>query len=153
VGATQRVPASRPRSILCEERLTLKRLSCDPPAPWHNASDVKLRNAQLAAIDRSKVVDYLLNEAHPDNGGKARFFASLGYSREDPERLIQALRDVAEHGEVVSSAESVHGQKHVVDGWLSVHTQETRQWSIRTVWIIDCGEETPRLVTAYPGKE
>lgn len=69
-----------------------------------------LRNAHLAAIDRNKVVDYLLNEAHPDNGGKTRFFASLGYSREDPERLIQALRDVAEHGEVVSSAESVHGQ-------------------------------------------
>jgi hypothetical protein len=39
--------------------------------------DVKLRNAHLAVIDRGKVLDYLLNEAHPDNGGKARFFASL----------------------------------------------------------------------------
>jgi hypothetical protein len=86
-------------------------------ATWHNASDVKLRNAHLAVIDRSKVLDYLLNEAHPDNGGKARFFALLGYSREDPERLMKALRDVAEHGEVVSSAESVHGEKYVVDGW------------------------------------
>jgi hypothetical protein len=86
---------------------------------------VKLRNAHLAVIDRSKVLDYLLNEAHPDNGGKAGFFALLGYSREDPERLIKDLRDVAEHGEVVSSAESVHGEKHVVDGWLSVHTQES----------------------------
>lgn len=114
---------------------------------------MKLRNAHIAAIDRSKVFDYLLNETHPDNGGKARFFASLGYSREDPERLIQALRDVAKNGEVVSSAESVHGQKYIVDGWLSVHTQEARQWSIRTVWIIDRGEEAPRLVTAYPGKE
>jgi hypothetical protein len=67
--------------------------------------------------------------------------------------LIKALRDVAEHGEIVSSTESVHGQKYVVDGWLSVHTQEKRQWSIRTVWIIDLGEEAPRLVTAYPGNE
>jgi hypothetical protein len=116
-------------------------------------TDVKLRNAHLAAIDRSKVLDYLLNEAHPDNGGKARFFALLGFSREDPEHLMKALRDVAEQGEVVSSAESVHGKKYVVDGWLSVHTQESRQWSIRTVWIIDRGRDAPRLVTAYPGKE
>ena len=114
---------------------------------------MKLRNAHLAVIDRSKVLEYLLNEAHPDNGGKARFFASLGFSRDDPERLMKALRDVAEHGDVVSSTESVHGEKHVVDGWLSVHTQERRQWSVRTVWIIGRGEDAPRLVTAYPGKE
>jgi hypothetical protein len=99
------------------------------------------------------VLDYLLNEAHPDNGGKARFFGFLGYSREDPEPLMQALRDIAKQGEVVSSSESVHGQKHVVDGQLSGHTEESRQWSIRTVWIVDLGEDAPRLVTAYPGKE
>ena len=112
---------------------------------------MKLRNAHLAVVDRSKVLDYLLNEAHPDNGGKARFLALLGFSREDPKRLMDALRDVAQHGEFVSSAESVHGEKYVVDGWLSVDTQESRQWSIRTVWIIDRGEDAPRLV--YPGKE
>ena len=104
-------------------------------------------------IDRNKVLDYLLNEAHPDNGGKAGFFGLLGYSREDPEPLMQALRDVAEHGDVVSSAESAHGQKYVVDGRLSGHTRESRQWWVRTVWIIDRGEDAPRLVTAYPGKE
>jgi hypothetical protein len=66
---------------------------------------------------------------------------------------MKALRDVAEHGEVVSSAESVHGEKYFVDGWLSVHTQESQHWSIRTVWIIDHGKDAPRLVTAYPGEE
>jgi hypothetical protein len=64
-------------------------------------------------VDRSKVLDYLLNGAHPDNGGKARFFGLLGYSREEPERLMKALRDVGEHGEVVSSTESAHGEKYV----------------------------------------
>ena len=77
---------------------------------------MKLRNAHLAVIDRGNILDYLLNETHPENGGKARFFGLLGYSREDPEPLMQALREVAEHGEVVSSAESAHGQKYVVDG-------------------------------------
>jgi hypothetical protein len=32
---------------------------------WHNASDVKLRNAHRAIVARSKVLDHLLNEAHP----------------------------------------------------------------------------------------
>lgn len=114
---------------------------------------MKLRNARLAIVNRRKVLDYLLNEAHPDNGGKARFFGLLGYSREDPEPLMQALRGIAEHGDVVSSAESAHGEKYVVDGRVSGQTQESQQWSIRTVLIIDRGEDAPRLVTAYPGTE
>jgi hypothetical protein len=99
--------------------------------------DRNLRNAHLAVVDRGKVVDYLLNEAHPDNGGKARFFLMLGFSRDDPERLMQALRTVVEHGKVVTRHESMHGEKYVVDGWLSVHTQKSRPWSVRTVWIIE----------------
>jgi Domain of unknown function (DUF6883) len=122
-------------------------------ATWHNAADVKLRNAHLAVVDRAKVVDYLLNQAHPDNGGKARFFVLLGFSRDDPERLMKALRDVAEHGEVVHSEESVHGEKYVVDGWLSAQTQESDRRPVRTVCIIDRGGNAPRLMTAYPAKE
>src|SRR5262245_36498100 len=53
--------------------------------------DVKLRNAHLVVVDRGKVVDYLLNEAHPNNSGEARFFTLLGFSRDDPERLTNAL--------------------------------------------------------------
>jgi hypothetical protein len=119
----------------------------------HNAAGVKLRNAHLAVVDRGKVVEYLLNEAHPDNGGKAKFFVSLGFSVEDPERLMKALRDVAGHGEVVRSQEFVHGEKYVVDGWLPVHTQDSGRRSVRTVWIIDRHTDAPRLVTAYPGEE
>jgi hypothetical protein len=66
---------------------------------------------------------------------------------------MNVFRDVAEHGEVVISAESVHGEKYVVDAWWSAHTQESRRRPVRTVWIIDRGGNTPRLVTAYPGKE
>ena len=41
---------------------------------------MKLRHAHLAAVERHNVVDDLLNSAHPDNGGKAQFFESLGFS-------------------------------------------------------------------------
>jgi len=99
------------------------------------------------------MVDYLLNAAHPDNSGKARFFESLGFSIEDPERLMAALRALAKNGDVVENADSVHGEKYVVEGRLSAHTEESRHRLVRTVWIIDRAREAPRLVTAYPGKE
>jgi hypothetical protein len=112
---------------------------------------VKLRNAPLAIVERPKVVDYLLNSAHPDNGGKAEFFESLGFSKESPDLLIRALRAVAQTGEVVESAESPHGDKYVVDGSVSSQTGTSRRM-VRTVWIIDRGAEEPRLVTAHPSK-
>lgn len=56
---------------------------------------MKLRNAHLAIVDGSKVLDYLLNEAYPDNGGKARFFGLLGYSREVSQRVLRASRHSA----------------------------------------------------------
>jgi hypothetical protein len=67
---------------------------------------VKLRHAHLAVVERDKIVDYLLNSAHPDNGGKAQFFESLGFSVGVPELLIDALRAVALTGSVVESVES-----------------------------------------------
>ena len=94
---------------------------------------MKLRNAHLAVVERQKVVEYLLNAAHPDNSGKARFFESLAFSIEEPEHLIAALRAVAENGDVVESAHSIHGEKYVVEGWLSAHTlkRAASGWSER----------------------
>jgi hypothetical protein len=52
---------------------------------WQNGSrPVNLRNAHLAVVERHKIVDYLLNSAHPDNGGKTQFFESLGFSIDSP---------------------------------------------------------------------
>jgi hypothetical protein len=50
--------------------------------------------------------------------------------------------------EVESVITSPHGTKYIIDGLL----QGTIgiQARIRTVWIIDIGEERPRFVTAYP---
>ena len=113
---------------------------------------MKLRNAHLAIVDRRKVADYLLNAAHPDNSGKAAFFTGLGYSLVTVEPLMQALRAVAATNEVVNHLDSVYGEKHVVDGLLPLHTGQGPGRMIRTVWFIDRGQDTPRLVTAYPSK-
>ncbi|PYJ37158.1 MAG: hypothetical protein DME84_08500 [Verrucomicrobia bacterium] len=34
---------------------------------------VRLPNAKKAIVERGKIADYLLDAAHPDNGGKALF--------------------------------------------------------------------------------
>ena len=99
---------------------------------------MKLRNADLAVVERHKIVDYLLNSAHPDNGGKAQFFESLVR----PDRaalLIDALRAVAQTGEVVECVESSHGEKFVVDGQVSSQSESSHSRMVRTVWIIDGG--------------
>ena len=44
---------------------------------------MKLPNAHLAVVERAKIVEYLLNPAHPDNGGKAPFFMALGFRPDD----------------------------------------------------------------------
>ncbi len=112
---------------------------------------MKLPNAHLAVVEREKITEYLLNAAHPDNGGKAAFFLSLGFDRNDWRTLAEAFRKLALDTDVTSRVESRHGQKYVVDG--KMETPSKRSPSVRTVWIIDFGLETPRLVTAYPHEE
>ena len=61
---------------------------------WQCAA-VKLPNADKAVVERHKVADYLLNAAHPDNGGKAAFFEGLGFRLSEWETLAKALQKLA----------------------------------------------------------
>jgi hypothetical protein len=113
---------------------------------------MKLRNGHLAIVDRRKVVAYLLNPAHPRNGGKARFFKALGFSATHADQLIDGLRRVAATGETSGSSQSAHGEKSVVDGLLWLHTERGPASMVRTVLILEPGQQVRRLVTAYPKK-
>ena len=44
---------------------------------------MKLPDADKLVVAREKIADYLLNAAHPDNGGKAQFFERLGFRRKE----------------------------------------------------------------------
>jgi Domain of unknown function (DUF6883) len=61
---------------------------------------MKLPNAENALSNVTSSLTYLLNAAHPDNGGKAALFESLGFRREEPETLAKALLDLARRAEV-----------------------------------------------------
>jgi hypothetical protein len=44
--------------------------------------------------------------------------------------------------------ESPHGLKYILGG--KIETPSGRSPTVRTIWIVDAGVETLRLVTAYP---
>lgn len=75
---------------------------------------MKLPNPDKLVVEREKVADYLLNPAHPDNGGKARFFEALGFRRAEWRVLAGAFQTLAGKAEVAQSMKSPHGQKYVV---------------------------------------
>ena len=110
--------------------------------------DDRLPNAGVARVDTRKLGDYLLNPAHPDNGGKAAFFLALGFTQSDVPTLRTALVRLAAEGTLARRIVSVHGTKFVVDGVL--RSPSDSEAVVRTVWIVDTGGSTPRLVTAYP---
>jgi Domain of unknown function (DUF6883) len=112
---------------------------------------MKMSNAPNAAVSREKIVDYLLNPAHPDNGGKAEFFTELGFRREQWEILATALKNLVLIEEVTRVSESPHGKKYVVVGRIQSPSGKTPM--VQTIWIVDKGLDTARLVTAYPCKE
>lgn len=109
---------------------------------------MKLPGAELAIVDQSKVVAYLLSESHPDGRSKAVFFSALGFSPHRWQTFARALREHGGAGEVASVSSSAYGKRYSVDG--AIETPDGRDPWIRTVWIIDSDRRVPRLVTAHP---
>jgi hypothetical protein len=112
---------------------------------------MKLPGADKIMVEREKIVEYLLNPLHPDNGGKARFFQDLGFERNDWQSLAAALIKACENHPVSKTMASPHGMKYVVD--VRIETPGVKRPMVRTIWIVDLGLDRPRLVTAYPREE
>ena len=112
---------------------------------------MKLPNAQLSVVEPEKILHYILNPAHPDNGGKAPFFLGLGFRADDWQTLAAAFRQLAAACPVAKSVASSHGCKYVLDGRIGTPCGKTPM--VRTIWIVDAGKQTPRLVTAYPRED
>jgi len=112
---------------------------------------VKLPNANKAVVGPEKIVDYLLNPAHPDNGGKAEFFMRLDFHRNEWEKLAATMLNLAQTRDVTRVSESPPGKKYVIIGQIESPSGKTAQ--VQTIWIVDSGVETARLVTAYPHNE
>lgn len=105
-------------------------------------------DAQAAVVEQSKIVEYLLNPAHPDGAPKSRFFRRLGFALENWEVLAAELKAIVIREPYFAAVESTFGWKYIVDGTLEGPVGPRVQ--IRTVWICEHDNPVPRLVTAYP---
>ena len=97
-------------------------------------------------VAANKVQDYLLNPDHPIGGAKARFFLSMGYSREHYEQLIADLILHGHSGAVTEEKKSPYGVKFVVDGPLLA--PNGREYPLRTVWMEQSPGTFVLLITA-----
>jgi hypothetical protein len=109
---------------------------------------MKLPNAELAFVEREKIVDYLLNPLHRYGASKARFFASFGFKAQEWERLAAALLEQGRRDEVRKAKDTGFGPRYEVEG--EVTAPDGRRPRVCTVWQVDKGTVAPRLITAYP---
>lgn len=109
---------------------------------------MKLPHRENAYIPPAKLTDYLLSDAHPVGWAKAKFFRAVGFDGTSVAVLEQSLITLAQTEKVKEVISSPHGTKYIIEGPLPTPAGGVVQ--VRTVWIIEPGQDRPRFVTAYP---
>ena len=109
---------------------------------------MKLPNADKVIISREKLTDYILSETHSTGRFKARFFKTLGFNETNASFFETILRTLANSEEIKEVITSVYGTKYVIDG--KVNTPSGKTIKLRTIWIIEKGQNRPRFITVYP---
>jgi hypothetical protein len=104
-------------------------------------------NGDRAVVPIEKLMQYVLDPAHPAGRHKSRVFArALGITRESAEILEEALLKAAADGESAIGELDRHGQRYVIDFEM---TTDVGTAMVRSAWIIRTNEEEPRLVTCH----
>lgn len=109
---------------------------------------MKLPNRHKAYISPDKLNNYLLSNSHLVGRIKAKLFQSLGFTRRNADELERGLLKLAHDAEVRDIISSQYGKKFIIEG--AIETPSGNKIAIRSIWIIETGAESPRLVTAYP---
>ena len=79
---------------------------------------------------------------------KAKLFRLAGYNELTANLLKEGLLSIAHNEDIAETQSSEHGVKYVVEGVLKTPAGGTLK--MRTIWIMDRGQDRPRFVTAYP---
>jgi hypothetical protein len=105
-----------------------------------------LPNAERAIIAPAKLRDYLLNGFHPQNLGKARLFAALGYRQENWGQLAEDLRVQHLTRDATEGRPSAYGSTYEI---VTLLHGPLGSATIKSVWMIDFGSDVPRFLTAH----
>jgi hypothetical protein len=109
---------------------------------------MKVPNIENAILSEQKILSYLLDETNEGGRSKAEFFLRHGFLRESWQEFAEALRKHGAHYEVAFMRSAGDGIRYAVEGELIL--PDGKQCYLRTVWMIDAGEDIPRLITAFP---
>lgn len=108
----------------------------------------KMPNRDKSYVDDLKITDYLLNPYHKCGSAKEKYFRKYGFSLKDIEVFRSALINHAVNQNVAKQITSEYGEKYVLI--CEIETPDKRNPCITSIWIINYGEEYPRLISAYP---
>lgn len=100
-----------------------------------------------AVVPDAKLLGYLLNPDHPYGEAKARFFARLGFGRQQADQLRGQLLLLAVTTEMTETVFE-YGRKYVGIG--EIVTPSGERVRLLTVWLLSHGGPPPTFVTAYP---
>lgn len=109
---------------------------------------MKIPNGKKVFIPIAKLKDYLLSETHAVGKSKAKFFRTIGFNASNINLLEDRLVSRAQTENIIEINTTQYGAKYAVDGLLE--TPKNTFVKIRTIWIIEKEESSPRFVTAYP---
>ncbi|GAB3504279.1 hypothetical protein GCM10027341_34350 [Spirosoma knui] len=77
---------------------------------------MRLPNVDRAAIPDRKIIEYLLDHAHPQNKGKAAFYELVGFSKANATALKTALVRFAEENGITRVVENEYGNRYIIEG-------------------------------------
>ncbi|MEK7277723.1 MAG: DUF6883 domain-containing protein [Chloroflexota bacterium] len=108
----------------------------------------RLPNADNARIDPRKLRDYALNTEHVSGRHKAAFFAQMGYTADDWQRLERDIRAQHLSQQAEPGKGSPFGRKYIITAPLQGPVGAPRY--VTTVWIIRPDNDYAELVTIMP---
>ena len=109
---------------------------------------MKLPNSNKAFIPRDKLTKYVLSETHSTGKFKAKFFSKLGFDERNIDLFEKSLLKIAKSEEIIDEIVTPFGIKYILEG--KIHSRVGKSVKVRTVWIIERGQNRPRFVTVYP---
>ena len=136
---------ARAANLAQVETQKLAKASPDLAAAYKSA--IQLPNYDKAVVDERKLIDYALNPDHPVGGDKSRRFkAAMGFDISNADLLVQMIREQLPKNQAIVGLVDKHGQRYSVDMEL---TGPTGTAIVRTAWITEGEDETPRLISVY----
>lgn len=108
----------------------------------------KLPGYKKAVIPDDKIVGYALNKNHPTGKNKAvAFEKALGYNLENKDILIQRIHDGLKNNIANSRTVTAYGKPFEVT--MKIQGVNGKSANVKTGWIIDNGNDAPRLTSVY----